>query len=177
MPQKTTGLLRAIGYWALVLLAALVFGFAISVLSLAKCHAVFGQTPEPPPAIVITLNGPQAAVTLPEIDVTLAEVCEILADYNVVHEHGLMSYLRYFGLTIPETKTIYVNADVSHEQLTETVIHEVVHIIYNRKGYDTRGPYEDLVETKAQKVYAELYGPKPPTKENCTGITCVEVTK
>jgi hypothetical protein len=112
------------------------------------------------------MQDPQSTVTvdptlsLPPLDPSLAEVIEILADYDVLHEGRLMTYAHWYGLTDPNTKTIFINSSVAEDYRAETLLHELLHILYMRRGIDTRGPYEDLVEAKAQELYRQLYGGK-----------------
>lgn len=100
-----------------------------------------------------------AAWAVPSVDVDMAEVIDILTDYSVVHEGKLLTYLKYYGLTDPRAKTIYINSDVAQSDSRDTVIHELLHVIYFRRGFDTSGQYEELISARAHEIYLKLYGP------------------
>ena len=102
----------------------------------------------------------QAADALPPADLDLKAVIDVLAEYDVVHESRLMTFLGYYGLTDPATKTIYINDREEIGVRRETVLHEFVHAIYMRQGVNTSGPWEPFVDAKAQRVFDVLYGPK-----------------
>lgn len=112
-------------------------------------------TQETPQAVGIDY----AAWAVPSVDVDMAEVIDILTDYSVVHEGKLLTYLKYYGLTDPRAKTIYINSDVAQSDSRDTVIHELLHVIYFRRGFDTSGQYEDLISQRAHEIYLKLYGP------------------
>lgn len=98
------------------------------------------------------------AITLPSVDLDLAEVVDMLVDYDIVHVNRLMSFLHYYGLTDPRTHTIYINTDVSMSETRDTIIHELLHVVYFRRGVDTSGPYEPFIGARAHEIYLKLYG-------------------
>lgn len=101
---------------------------------------------------------PQFVETLPKIDLTLADAVDIMAEYELVHETKLMSHLRYYGLTDPNTRTIFLNVAPDNASNRDTIIHEWLHIKYGRMGIDTSGPYEDQIAKRAHEIYLQLYG-------------------
>ena len=99
------------------------------------------------------------ASAYPKVDITLPEVLDILSDYEIVHESRLMTYIRYFGLTVTETRTIYINGSVDQATRRSTMIHELLHVIYFRRGFSSKGPaWEAIIEARESEIYSELYG-------------------
>ena len=94
---------------------------------------------------------------LPDVELELSEVLEILSDYDVLHESRVMSFLNYYGLTDLNTKTIFINEDVSQDYRIATLLHELLHVVYARRGYVTTGPYDAVIEAKAQKLYRQMF--------------------
>jgi hypothetical protein len=149
-------------------LRAAIFGFVLLIalaFGITRCsHVMPRRAPQTAqlPLVVPQVFPDHPDISLPPVSIELPEIFTILADYRIEHVSRLMTFMRFWGLTDPATKTIYINADVSEDSRIETVIHEVLHVIYMRRGYDTRGPYEDLVEARAQEIYHQLYGPPRP---------------
>ena len=105
-------------------------------------------------------DAPATEMALPPLDLDLKSFVDTLAEYDVVHETRLMTFMRWWGLTDPDTKTIYINDRGELGVRKETVLHEFVHAAYMRQGVQTGGVWEPYVDAKAQAVFDVIYGPK-----------------
>ena len=150
MASKLSGHIRHVGLYILTLL------FSLTLYASQAGPAGQDGTSSTPPVIAV-MSADHPGITLPPVDVTIREVLEILSDYDIVHENKLMTFLQYYGLTDPNAKTIYINSSIAGEFRTLTVIHEILHVIYSRRGYNTSGPFEPLIDSKARALYHQLY--------------------
>ena len=95
---------------------------------------------------------------LPPITLTIQDVITILADYNINQQNSLVFCRQYFGLTSPTLSLIEICSIPNLTLKKQTLIHELLHIKYFEMGIDTSGPYEPLIEVKAQELYRQLFG-------------------
>lgn len=94
----------------------------------------------------------------PSCKLDFKKAIEIVAEYNVIHQDTI-SGGQYWGLTLPGEHKMYLSdaPDLAIRRLT--VIHEMLHVCYNRKGIDTHdGIGEETVAKSAEVLYRELYG-------------------
>ena len=105
---------------------------------------LFHLTPPPPP--------------LPEIEFTLAEVIDVLAEYNLVLEDNPTFCKTFYGVTDHDTVTISICRKYDLTQRRKTLAHEILHVIYWRRGFDTGGPFEASINAKAEEIFQTLYG-------------------
>jgi hypothetical protein len=154
----------------------LVAAIAVLILALSQWLAPLPYHKTFQPQLVLPGNGTEQTVvisadgqeiTLPKLEMGMAELAEVLTDYDIVHEGRLMSYMRLYGLTEPRTHTIYINSSVSRPLQIETVLHEAWHVVYDRHGYNTsEEPWESMIEARAQATYQQLYGASAPKEEH-----------
>ena len=112
------------------------------------------------PAEFFAVHGFQDLSAVPLEDVTLPEVITILADYDFVHEGRVLTHNQYFGLTDPGSRTIFINSRPDETTRKLTVIHEILHVIYARRGYMPVGPlWEQRITTQEREIYSRLYSP------------------
>src|SRR6266404_721257 len=96
---------------------------------------------------------------LPAMEFDMAAVVDLLSEYDIVHESRVMNYLQNWGLTDPETRTIYINPTGDLNNTRITVVHELLHAAYMRRGMRTGGPvWEPLIEGRAEEIVKKLYG-------------------
>lgn len=102
---------------------------------------------------------PVCLAPLPDLDLDLATFIDIIGEYDVIHEGRMLHpVFNYYGMTVPDLRTIFLDSTQDRASMNDTVIHEVFHIAYGRKGIRTDGPMEPCVEDKAQELYQKLYG-------------------
>ena len=104
----------------------------------------------------------QAPLPLPPLDLDLAEIVDILTEYKIVHDkHGVLRYFSYYGVTDTDTKTIYISDEGDLGTNRDTVIHELLHIMYWRRGIATGGTsgYEPYIYQRAHEIVLKFYGP------------------
>lgn len=96
--------------------------------------------------------------TLPPLDLTVREMVEVLADFNVEQTSMSSFCAQFYGMTNFNSKTMTLCAvgDVSLRR--ETVVHEFLHILYQHRNIASGGPMEPAVEARAQAVYDQLFG-------------------
>lgn len=97
---------------------------------------------------------------LPEVHVDMAVVIDVLSEYSVVMEDNPTFCSQYYGSTDPDNRTITICDRIDSVQKKETLLHEILHVVYRRAGYNTGGPYEPQIKQKAQELYLKLYGQK-----------------
>ena len=104
---------------------------------------------------------------LPPLTLTMQDVISILADYNINQQSSPVFCRQYFGLTSPTLRVIEI-CNVPNQTLKrQTLIHELLHIKYFEMGIDTGGPYEPLIELRAQELYRQFFvSPSQPQQEN-----------
>ena len=126
----------------------------------------------PPAAYAQSFFIPQDVPPLPDIVLGAKEIVEILSDYNVIMEDNKTFCRNYYGMTDPDTRTISICALTDASTKIITLLHELLHVAYNRIGIDTGGPYEIQIDIKARELYRKLYGiqatketPVPPPQE------------
>ena len=97
---------------------------------------------------------------LPDIQVELTDVIDVLTEYNVLQETNPTFCRNNFGMTdsVERTITICVSTDITHRRIT--LLHEILHVLYWRKGISTGGPYETQIDEKAHALFYRLYGVK-----------------
>ena len=92
---------------------------------------------------------------VPEIKLELRDVIDVLAEWDLHHVEGLpYQFVPYYGMSDPSTRTIYIFDVNDRSGKRETVIHELLHILYNR---DSKIPSEAQIEAHADRLYKELY--------------------
>ena len=98
-----------------------------------------------------------------DLDITLADVIDILTDYEFLQDDkGVLKYLGYHGMTAPEIKKIFVASQPDMATRRDTVIHELLHVILWKRGYDSRGPlWEYFIAQKTNEIYQKIYVSKP----------------
>ena|SRR3990167_9271115 len=97
-------------------------------------------------------------ISLPEINVTLADVVGILTEFDVVSENSYIFCTQYYGVTDFDHKTISICSRYDTAVRQRTILHEILHIMYWKRGVFTGGPYELLIDRAAQKLFHTLYG-------------------
>lgn len=116
--------------------------------------------------LYINQNGayvPASHTELPDFDLDLKSVIDTLTTYDVQHETNLLTYMQYYGLTDPYKKRIYINDGSDIYDRRDTVIHELLHVMYRERGVQTNYPEGELkVEAMSQKMYQKLYGVPGP---------------
>ena len=102
---------------------------------------------------------------LPDIQVALTDVIDVLTEYNVLQETNPTFCRNNFGMTdsVERTITICASTDITHRRIT--ILHEILHILYWRKGISTGGPYETQIDEKAHTLFYKLYGVNPAQQE------------
>ena len=96
--------------------------------------------------------------SLPPLEITEADIISVLAEYDVVHESGQLFCQQFYGATNFSTKTIALCARNDSSQQQQTLLHEVVHVLYWRKGIDTGGPYDAAVDAKSKELFQRYFG-------------------
>ena len=95
----------------------------------------------------------------PSQPLTLREVVEIVADYDVRHSY-VPDATPYWGLTDYERRTMFLvtNGDLTTRR--QAALHELIHIGRRMRGQQaaTRDEEEVLVQTATLKLYQELFG-------------------
>lgn len=135
------------------LMAALFIGITVTP---AKVYPMMRQDPVPQ-------GSPQDTVDivpqLPAVDFTPQAIIDILIDYNFKHVTDLAPLCNCWGMTVPETRTIYLADDMSLADRREVVLHELVHALLYNKGVRSAGPLNEMqVERQAQGLYQWLFG-------------------
>lgn len=95
----------------------------------------------------------------------LKEVIETLSTYNIEHCKFPHNYMVDFGYDIPfirglamdDKKLILINNEQSIEDIRESIIHELIHTVYFRKG-NLRKNIERTVQGETKKIYKKIYG-------------------
>lgn len=105
---------------------------------------------------------------LPPMTLGLAEVIDILADYNLKHIDS--RDFGWIGLTVPQSRNIYIYDKMSQADKRTTLLHELLHAAYYQKNVQTGDQYSDmLIEQKAEELYGQLYGfPVMPVNPDAT---------
>ena len=94
---------------------------------------------------------------LPPVTLTVADVIGILADYNISQQSSPVFCRQYYGLTSPALRIIEMCNIPNQTLKRQTLIHELLHIKYFDMGIDTGGPYEPLIEVRAQELYRQFF--------------------
>src|SRR5260370_26919013 len=102
-----------------------------------------------------------AGALLPQGDVppsplALKEAIEVMADYNVEHVR-MPSVTPYYGLTDPDSRTIYVVESMDLRLRREVTLHEVIHATLRLRG-DERWGDEETVHAMTSREYHRLFG-------------------
>ena len=105
---------------------------------------------------------------LPPITLTLQDALSILAEYNLNQQSSPVFCRQYFDLTSPTLSLIEICSIPDHTLKVQTLIHELLHVKYFEMGIDTSGPYEPLIEIRAQELYKEFFGVRPDTSSPTT---------
>lgn len=95
---------------------------------------------------------------LPKLDLTLKDVIDILAEYDIEHTHMKMYCDHFYGSTSFDHRTIELCSTYDQPDRRLTVLHELRHIQYHRYLIETGGPFEDQIDAQAHQQYQELYG-------------------
>ena len=102
---------------------------------------------------------------------TLKDVIETLAIYDIEHCRFPHNYLADAGMDIPniaglcinDKKLILIDKEQGDEELKETIIHELIHAKHYKKGdlKNNRNYIERHVQAETVMTYLKLYGVKP----------------
>lgn len=95
---------------------------------------------------------------LPFIPVTAADIVSVLSEFELIQEDNPVFCRQFYGLTEFDTKTIAICAKVDMARKEETLLHEILHVLYWRKGIFTGGAYEPAIDARAQKLFIQFYG-------------------
>ena len=113
-----------------------------------------------PAEVLQQLFGSEDVPDLPEVNMTLADAIDIMAEYQMVDGTQWLKTFKAWGMTDPDSRTIYISHKPDNATSRDTVIHEWLHVMYGRMGIDTSGPYEPQIAKKAHQIYMKLWGPK-----------------
>ena len=107
------------------------------------------------PAQVFTHENPMPE--LPTIEVTIPEIIDVLTEYKVIHMDNPVFCRDFYGLTDYFTKTIIICAyDLTSRR--RTLFHELLHVIYQKRGIGTSGFREGAVDAMATELFHKYYG-------------------
>lgn len=92
-------------------------------------------------------------------DITLREVLDTLADYNVSHETSGLFARSFYGVTDSKSKTIYISDNFDIADRRETLLHEFLHAEIRKRGvFESHEALEVAIDAKAQEIYRRIYG-------------------
>ena len=88
----------------------------------------------------------------------MESLVSVLTEYQVIQTTDSTFCDENFGLTNFKLRTITICylADVTSRSIT--VLHEVFHVLYRRKGIYSGKPYEQAIDEMAVEVFSKLYG-------------------
>lgn len=87
---------------------------------------------------------------------SLREAVDVVADYSVVHTTVPQS-LDWYGLTDPDSRTIFLIDKMDLAQRRRVAIHEMTHVALRMRG-DEAYKDEDVVQILTEIEYKKLYG-------------------
>lgn len=94
---------------------------------------------------------------LPEGEMTLADVVDILTEYNVEHQKKIVGG-SYWGMTLPQSREIFISDEPDLGTRRQIVVHELYHAFYFRRGYDTGGPQgEAAIAKKTSDTLVKIF--------------------
>lgn len=97
--------------------------------------------------------------SLPPISFTIKDIVDVLTEYQVRAEADSWACnYQYYGYTDFKSKTIYLCTKYDLGDRRNTMIHEILHVLYHYRGIDTGGPYEFAIGQHADRIANELYG-------------------
>lgn len=99
---------------------------------------------------------------LPPLDITAADIVAITVEYNILKEDNPVFCRQFYGMTDYQSKTITICTLPDDATQRRTMLHEIVHVMYWKRGINSGGPYEPSVEKKADELYREFYGINAP---------------
>ena len=141
---------------------------SVLVIIIFLSHGLFGQdTPSTDPPVTQTpdIQTPNIqTVELPELTVSTQDIIDIMAEFTVVQETGTYFCNHFYGLTDLDNKTISICAKYDTTAKRKTVLHEILHIVYWKRGIYTSGVYEYLIDLKATALFKSLYGFPAPIR-------------
>ena len=148
---------------------------SVLIIIIFLSHGLFGQdapVAEPP----VTQTPDIQTVELPELTVSTQDIIDIMAEFTVVQETGTYFCNHFYGLTDLDNKTISICAKYDTTAKRKTVLHEILHIVYWKRGIYTSGAYEYLIDLKAIALFKSLYGfPAPIRISTGTGTGIVTI--
>lgn len=94
---------------------------------------------------------------LPSHDLTVREIIEMIADYDVKHVEQQPFYRPAYGVTNFESSPPAVWIFNTGDTMTRrsTVIHELLHIHYHQMGLN---PPEDFIGEEELRLYVKVFG-------------------
>lgn len=95
---------------------------------------------------------------LPFVEIMLSDVITILAEFNVVAEDNPTFCRQFYGLTDFDNKVINICSKYDTTMKQKTLLHEMLHIIYWKRGVYTGGQFEHLIDARASEIFLNLYG-------------------
>lgn len=94
---------------------------------------------------------------LPQGDITVADIVDILTEYSFEHQKKIVGG-DYWGVTLPASREIFVSDEPDLGHRRDTVLHELYHAFYLRKGISTSGPEgEAAVYLKTHDQLVKIY--------------------
>ena len=132
------------------------FGFGLllgSILSLnARQELLFPPDLTQQPQII--------EISLPKVTFDLKNIIDVLCDYNLQHQRGESPMNgRFYGLTDFRSRVIFINDQSDLAERRDTIIHEILHVLYRNLGVSTGDPLsEALLDSKVREIYNNLYG-------------------
>jgi hypothetical protein len=104
--------------------------------------------------------------SLPPIDFGLKDVVDVLTEYKIREENQSWACnYQVFAYTDFRTKTITICGGYDLADRRESVIHEILHVLYHYRGIDTSGYYEHAIGLRSKEIFKQLYGfPTEPAR-------------
>lgn len=86
----------------------------------------------------------------------MREVIDVMADYDVRHVEVPFT-ADYYGMTVPDQRTIFFVNQMDLAQRRRVAIHEVEHVVLRLRG-DERYADEEVIRTLTDIEYKKTYG-------------------
>lgn len=95
---------------------------------------------------------------LSPLDITPGDIVAIAIEYRIIQEDNPTFCQQYYGMTDYASRTIAICSLNDYALQRRTLLHEIVHIMYWKRGIHTGGALEHAVEMKADELYMKFYG-------------------
>ena len=98
---------------------------------------------------------------LPPLEITAGDIIAVAVEYTIIHEDNPTFCRQFYGMTDYSTRTITLCALNDNALQRRTLLHEIVHVLYWKRGINSGEPFEHAVGVKAEELYQKFYGLTP----------------